>query len=214
MEQAFQDLDNWLKTAQMPNGKKKVLKAALELFSKQGYDGTSTAQIAETSGMSQATIFKYFKSKDDLLLFIIEPIIEHILPVYGKTFAKQIQSNEHDLKELIHFIVHNRYQFLVQNKDAVMILTTQILVNDQIKGMFLKKITSIKAIFLNNVWQALNDTKELRSDLDVTQFLLLMIGQLLFYFLQNQRITPERTAQQIESDLDQIETTVLRAINK
>ena len=66
---------NWLEAQKMPAGKKKTLSAAIELFSRQGYNGTSTAQIAEKAGISQATIFKYFKTKDDLLSEIIEPLI-------------------------------------------------------------------------------------------------------------------------------------------
>ena len=49
---------DWLMHHQMPPGKKKTLLAAIELFSQQGYNGTSTAQIAEKAGISQATIFK------------------------------------------------------------------------------------------------------------------------------------------------------------
>ena len=49
---------DWLEHHKMPAGKKKTLVAAIELFSQQGYNGTSTAQIAEKAGISQATIFK------------------------------------------------------------------------------------------------------------------------------------------------------------
>ena len=38
---------NWLEAQKMPTGKKKTLSAAIELFSRQGYNGTSTAQIED-----------------------------------------------------------------------------------------------------------------------------------------------------------------------
>ena len=59
----------------MPPGKKKTLEAAIKLFAKQGYNGTSTLQIAKVAGVSQATVFKYFKTKEDLLYSIIVPVI-------------------------------------------------------------------------------------------------------------------------------------------
>lgn len=214
MENAFQDLDNWLTESDMPNGKKKVLKAALQLFSKQGYDGTTTAQIAETSGMSQATIFKYFKSKEDLLIFIIEPIIDQILPTYGKNFAKKISQSDKSLEGLIHFIINDRYHFLVQNQDAAMILISQVLINDQIKGMLLNKLVTLKGIFIDNVWNSLSKTGEIREDLDMLQFIRLVVGQVVFYFLQSQRIKTVEDSQQQDHDLKQIEITVLHAIRK
>jgi AcrR family transcriptional regulator len=40
---------------------------ALRLFLDQGYDATTTRQIAEASGVSPATLFRYFPGKDDIL---------------------------------------------------------------------------------------------------------------------------------------------------
>ncbi|WCG34489.1 TetR/AcrR family transcriptional regulator [Companilactobacillus farciminis] len=213
MEQAFEDLNDWLMTSEMPFGKKQVLKAAINLFSKQGYDGTSTAQIAEASGMSQATIFKYYKSKEDLLLVILKPLIEHLLPVYGKEFAKKLSQQDQNLANMIHFIVQDRYSFLVQNKDAVMILISQLLINQQIKDNVLQKIVDVKDIFEQNVWLPLKKTGELRDDLDELSFLRLVVSQIIFYFIQTQRISSadEKT---IQIGLKQIEVSILRAIEK
>ncbi|MDO7883073.1 TetR/AcrR family transcriptional regulator [Salinibacterium soli] len=56
-----------------PPGKKertraRLLAVALELFADQGYDDTSIAQIAERAGVSEMTFFRYFPSKESLLL--------------------------------------------------------------------------------------------------------------------------------------------------
>lgn len=214
MEKAFQDLDDWLTTTKMPNGKRKVVKASLELFSEQGYDGTSTAQIAEKSGMSQATIFKYFKSKDDLLLYIIQPMIEHILPEYGKAFAKQIKetSSEGDLESLIHFVVNDRYQFLVQNKDAAIILISQLLINDDLRNLLIEKFNA--TIFVDRVWNSLKASNEMREDIDISELIRMIASQVVFYFLQSQRIFHTGDAQEIQHNLKQIETSIVRAIRK
>lgn len=41
--------------------------AALELFEKQGYDATSADEIAELAGVSRATFFRYYPSKEEVL---------------------------------------------------------------------------------------------------------------------------------------------------
>lgn len=213
MEQAFEDINDWLMTSDMPFGKKQVLKAAINLFSKQGYDGTSTSQIAEASGMSQATIFKYYKSKEDLLLVILEPLIEHLLPTYGKEFAQKLSKQDKNLASMIHFIVQDRYHFLVQNKDAAMILVSQLLINQQIKDKVLQKIAEVKDIFEQNIWLPLQATNELRDDLDELGFLRLVVSQIIFYFIQTQRISTQDEAT-IQTGLKQIEVSILRAIKK
>jgi AcrR family transcriptional regulator len=41
---------------------------AQDLFVAQGYDGTTVDQIAAAAGMSKRTFFRYFPSKDDLVI--------------------------------------------------------------------------------------------------------------------------------------------------
>jgi AcrR family transcriptional regulator len=50
---------------------KKVLDAAVQLFSERGIDATSMDAIAETSGVSKATIYKHWKDKDELCLEVM-----------------------------------------------------------------------------------------------------------------------------------------------
>jgi AcrR family transcriptional regulator len=42
--------------------------AALELFERQGYDATTVDQIAERAEVSAATFFRYFPTKEDVVL--------------------------------------------------------------------------------------------------------------------------------------------------
>ena len=55
----------------MKNKKDLILDSALDLFSENGYHATSTKLIADKAGVSEALIFKFFKSKDALLEKVI-----------------------------------------------------------------------------------------------------------------------------------------------
>ncbi|MCA1011556.1 TetR/AcrR family transcriptional regulator [Halobacillus halophilus] len=50
----------------------KILESAAQLFSKNGYEATSVQDVAEVCGMSKATLYKYFSSKQTLLIEVIE----------------------------------------------------------------------------------------------------------------------------------------------
>ncbi|MBY8863579.1 TetR/AcrR family transcriptional regulator [Nocardia sp. CA2R105] len=44
-----------------------VIETALALFEQQGYDATTVDQIARAAGLSSATVFRHFPSKEDIL---------------------------------------------------------------------------------------------------------------------------------------------------
>ncbi len=43
-----------------------ILQAALEAFSTRGYDGTTTRAVADSCGISEAIVFRHFRSKETL----------------------------------------------------------------------------------------------------------------------------------------------------
>jgi len=43
-----------------------ILKTAITLFSKRGFSGTTTKEIARAAGVSEAMVFRHFASKDEL----------------------------------------------------------------------------------------------------------------------------------------------------
>ena len=48
--------------------KQRILDVALDLFTEQGYDGTSLRQIAEQLGVTKAALYYHFESKEDILM--------------------------------------------------------------------------------------------------------------------------------------------------
>jgi AcrR family transcriptional regulator len=51
--------------------REEVLDAALELFSRDGYDKTSVREVARATGLSQAGLLHYFSSKEELLIEVL-----------------------------------------------------------------------------------------------------------------------------------------------
>jgi AcrR family transcriptional regulator len=50
-----------------PDARPRLIAAALHLFSEQGYDNTTVAQIADRAGVTKSTFFRHFPDKRELL---------------------------------------------------------------------------------------------------------------------------------------------------
>jgi AcrR family transcriptional regulator len=52
--------------------RERLLTAALELFSRQGFAGTTTKQIAHHAGVTEAIVFRHFPNKEELYWAVLE----------------------------------------------------------------------------------------------------------------------------------------------
>lgn len=55
------------------HAKQDIMDAAWKLFTEQGYDETTIAQIIELSGNSRSTFYHHFRGKDELLFSLAIP---------------------------------------------------------------------------------------------------------------------------------------------
>lgn len=77
--------------------REKLLNTALKLFVEYGFHGTPTSKIAEVAGVSNGTLFRYFKTKDDLIV----SLYIHINEEMNNYLSDKIRSNM-DIKERFH----------------------------------------------------------------------------------------------------------------
>ncbi len=55
-----------------PDRRQQLLSVALDLFAQKGYEGTTTREIAESAGVTEAIIYRHFPNKEELYWAVIE----------------------------------------------------------------------------------------------------------------------------------------------
>lgn len=72
-----------------PERRQLIIQSALTLFSQKGFRGTTTREIAQEAGVSEATIFKHFATKEALYSAIIDAKAraEEVLQAAGEAAA-------------------------------------------------------------------------------------------------------------------------------
>lgn len=167
-----------LNNEKIPAGKKKVLLAALDLFSNQGFHATTTSKIAKAAEVSEATIYKYFQSKDDLLKKLLSPLFIELQQDFIGSLS-QYQT----LDALVTFIVKDRLEFIKTNFDFIKLLLQEILTDPKLLQYF-KDLISKETDFINvfNSWK--QKFSEIDSSLTPIEIIRIIIGPIGAFALQ------------------------------
>ena len=84
----------------------RIIKAAVALFARQGFHGTSTREIARLADVSEVTIFRYFECKDNIFWSALQSSFSAIKPrlkSFGRSSAGE--TPEIILPEIVSLLV-------------------------------------------------------------------------------------------------------------
>lgn len=95
----------------MTEKQEKIIEAALELFSKNGFHATSTSKVAKHAGVSEGLIFRHFENKNGLLEAIAKMAEEKM----GGIFYNVI--TESDPKKQIRLFLEMPFEIKEEDKE-------------------------------------------------------------------------------------------------
>jgi AcrR family transcriptional regulator len=112
------------------NKKENILKIALELFSSQGFDNTSTSLIAKKAEVSEGLIFRHFINKEGLLN---EILMEGFIRI--KPYVDVILSEKDPEKTIFHAL-ELPYKIISEQKEFWKLQINLRLQNDKFRKDF------------------------------------------------------------------------------
>ena len=205
-ESVFESFEAYLKGADYPKGKKKIMQAAVDLISTKSYNGTSTLQIAKHAGLSQATLFKYFKTKEDLLTAILHPVVPGL---FGRFFEELLAFKT--TEEKVHYLVHNRMAYLKKNRALMKIILQEIFSNTKLRKEQLYIWTTIQDKLLVLHKELIADSR-VNPEITIPQMVRICVGPLLAYFAQLYIVGDNSDIR--EEDLNLLEKQILGSLWK
>ncbi len=88
-----------------------IAHAAANLIFEKGFNETSVSQIATAAGMGKSTLYNFFKTKDEIILLLLdEPLAE------VKTRAEAIAATDGSVFDRISRVLHMHLEVLMRNR--------------------------------------------------------------------------------------------------
>jgi TetR/AcrR family fatty acid metabolism transcriptional regulator len=93
-----------------PERELRILEAALELFGQQGFEATTVSAICEAAGVSEATLYEYFESKEQVLFSIAERYTRREVERLA-----HLRDYLHDPREKLRVVIQAYLEFYERN---------------------------------------------------------------------------------------------------
>lgn len=100
MESLEQKYAQTLEASNLSLKQRRVLLSSLKLFSEIGFENTTSSLIAERAGVSEGTVFSYFKTKEGILEAILSTFLEQVIPSNCGFLRKKIHSRSRNFSLL------------------------------------------------------------------------------------------------------------------
>lgn len=161
--------------------KDKIVKSALKLFSKKGFLGTTTKEIAREAKVAEVTLFRYFSSKENLFIDVLKsqsflPTLKDLIPKIEKT----------EYKEALTTVARYYLDLLKKKRDLICIMHTEIFqYPDEIRAIHSKMIHEVYLVF-SSYLEKLKKANILRKDLDTNYASLAYFGMLFNLFIKKE----------------------------
>ncbi|MEX2144399.1 MAG: TetR/AcrR family transcriptional regulator [Anaerolineales bacterium] len=149
----------------------KIREAAFTLFVSQGYHGTSMRQIAESAGMTPASIYNHFESKEGIFRQVLErhhPYHE-LLPIMESAQGK-------DTEEMLREVTTRAFQSIRTRKELLHLLFIEIVEFD---GRHLGEIFSVVSPKVFSFLQVLDTSKGELRPISKPNLLLSLVGMVM-----------------------------------
>jgi len=158
MESLEQKYAQTLEVSNLSLKQRRVLLSSLKLFSEIGFENTTSSLISERAGVSEGTVFSYFKTKEGILEAILSTFLEQVIPDVIADFSeKKFTANQESFPVFLRSIVRDRLVFIQKNQMQVKILLSRSFID---KNLSIQLGNIIVQSIVEQISPVLNQFKE------------------------------------------------------
>ena len=157
------------------HARKEILEAAYKLLRDKGFNAVGSHEIARAAGVSSATLYRWWKSKEEILF---DACFEHMKPILA------IPETGSGLTRLRRYVLRAA-EFLVSEEGAVMArVLTGIHEDKQLRQAFLERYVKPRRQIQRRIIEDAIASCELKATTDPELLIDALNGPLFFRWLQ------------------------------
>ena len=152
--------------------KESLILSMIEVISEHGLQGLTTREVAKRQGISESTIFKHYKTKNELILAVLEYFSQYDQAIFESLGLKEFKP----IEAITYFVeVYVTYYENYPEITAIILsyegLMHEVELSAVVKRIFTKRVNTIQSLIEDAQRQ-----KEIPKDVDTESLADLIIG--------------------------------------
>ena len=134
--------------------RKRIVRAALDLFQTKGFEATTTKAIARKAGIAEGTVFNYFRTKEDIALYFFEQEVDHAIAAV----RENPRMRRATLEEKLFTLVQNQLEYLAPYERFIGAAFIQALKPASVLGPFSHRAQELRHRYIGFVQKLLEES--------------------------------------------------------
>lgn len=170
-EPTYYGVDGVELTSRGMRTRRKILDAALQVFSERTYYDASIVKITEAAGVAQGTFYLYFESKEQIFHEVVRDLNNQARAAMSEGAAKGATRTEQEREGFRGY-----FQFVAQNPAVYRIIRQAEMVSPQILQEHYEKIS---LGYTSRLQSAMDAGQIARANPEVLSWILMGIGEII-----------------------------------
>ncbi|HML05168.1 MAG TPA: TetR/AcrR family transcriptional regulator [Methanobacterium sp.] len=120
----------------------KIIDSALKIFAEKGYTGATTRVIASDAGFTEMTLYRKFKTKENLFKAVLNRSNQKMMEDFGLIFMDKKFSNS---REFLEILIRNLVKLGQNNFEFIKITMNE---SNRISGNFIEEFVDHISIYV------------------------------------------------------------------
>lgn len=182
------------------NKEEKILNAAIQIFYTKGFGSATTSEIAREAGVAEGTIFRYFKTKKDILVKVFDSFVDIFAEEIAIKPLEDIFENNKGLSldTLLRIIIKDRINLMEKHFEMLLIVLGEVRYHPEIQTALYEKIVKRVVPMIEKYIIDCID-KGIIKDMEPAVITRSLIGSIVSYVLQR-RVLPIFNHENMELD--------------
>lgn len=195
--------------------KDKIFNAAVKVFSQKGFSASTTNEIAKEAGVAEGSIFRYYKTKKDILRGVMLDYVEKFEEILDLN-SIEILINENKGKSIEHILkalILNRFSIFKKYGPMLKVVNYEIQFHDDIKRIYYEKIMKKENLIAKLIAEEIKDNEKY-NDVDANVIFKIFHSMLLGSFISIQCENKEYSIVDVEKEANLLIDVFLNGIRK